>query len=92
MKTLDQTLEELKQLEASLKDNIEKLTETQLEQIVNQLNVSFDLAQGELDKLEVESKIQFENIIHFDKKHYSENSNTKSYEFKLENLFKNLYE
>ena len=33
-----------------------------------------------------------ENIIHFDKKHYSENSNTKSYEFKLENLFKNLYE
>jgi hypothetical protein len=37
-------------------------------------------------------KIQFENIIHFDKKHYSENSNTKSYEFKLENLFKNLYE
>jgi hypothetical protein len=62
MKTLDQTLEELKQLEASLKDNTEKLTEAQLEQIINQLNVSFDLAQGELDKLEVESKIQFENI------------------------------
>ena len=37
-------------------------------------------------------KIQFENIIHFDKKQNTENTNTKSYEFKLKNLFKNLYE
>jgi hypothetical protein len=60
--SLEKTIKDLEALEESLKNNTEKLTDTQLEQIVNQLNVSFDLAHNELDKLETESKIQLENL------------------------------
>ena len=60
--SLEKTIKDLEALEESLKNNAEKLTDAQLEQIVNQLTVSFDLAHNELDKLETESKIQLENL------------------------------
>jgi hypothetical protein len=60
--SLEKTIKDLEALEESLKNNAEKLTDAQLEQIVNQLNASFDLAHNELDKLETESKITLENL------------------------------
>jgi hypothetical protein len=61
--SLEQTIKDLKALEESLKANgVDNLTEDQLNQLTDQLQGVFDLAQGEIAKLEGESKIQLENL------------------------------
>ena len=54
MKTLEQTLEELKQIE-KLVSSGKELTEDEVKEIVNKLESSYDLAYGELEKMEEES-------------------------------------
>jgi polyhydroxyalkanoate synthesis regulator phasin len=54
MKTLEQTLEELKQLE-QLVSSGKELTEDEVKEIVSKLESSYDLAYGELEKMEEES-------------------------------------
>ena len=54
MKTLEQTLEELKQLE-QLVSSGKELSEDQIKEIVGKLESSYDLAYGELEKMEEES-------------------------------------
>jgi hypothetical protein len=54
MKTLEQTLEELQQLEQLLSSGKE-LTEDEVKEIVSKLESSYDLAYGELEKMEEES-------------------------------------
>jgi len=61
--SLEKTIKDLEALEESLKANgIDSLTEDQLKQLTDQLQGAFDLAQGEITKLETESKIQLENL------------------------------
>jgi hypothetical protein len=59
MKTLEQTLEELQQLEQSF-NNKTKFSEEQLLLIAEQLESAFNLAQGELSKMEAENLIILE--------------------------------
>ena len=54
MKTLEQTLEELQQLE-KLVSSGKELTEDEIKEIVGKLEASYDLAYGELEKMEEES-------------------------------------
>ena len=54
MKTLEQTLEELQQLE-KLVSSGKELTEDEVKEIVSKLESSYDLAYGELEKMEEES-------------------------------------
>ena len=54
MKTLEQTLEELQQLE-KLVNSGKELTEDEVKEIVGKLEASYDLAYGELEKMEEES-------------------------------------
>ena len=54
MKTLEQTLEELQQLE-KLVNSGKELTEDEIKEIVGKLEASYDLAYGELEKMEEES-------------------------------------
>jgi hypothetical protein len=54
MKTLEQTLEELQQLE-KLVSSGKELTEDEVKEIVGKLESSYDLAYGELEKMEEES-------------------------------------
>ncbi len=54
MKTLEQTLEELKQLE-QLVSSGKELTDDEVKEIVSKLESSYDLAYGELEKMEEES-------------------------------------
>ena len=54
MKTLEQTLEELRQIE-KLVNSGEELNEEQVKEIVSKLESSYDLAYGELEKMEAES-------------------------------------
>jgi hypothetical protein len=61
--SLEKTIKDLEALEESLKTNgVDNLTEDQLKQLTDQLQGAFDLAQGEIAKLETESKIQLENL------------------------------
>lgn len=62
MKTLEQTLEELKQLEQLIDSSNGKFSEDQLENIVEQLSTAFESTQNELNKIENESKIQLEKL------------------------------
>jgi hypothetical protein len=62
MKTLEQTLEELKQLEQLINTRQGTLSDDQLEVIADQLSNAFELAQGELNKIEAESKIKLDKI------------------------------
>jgi hypothetical protein len=59
MKTLEQTLEELQHLEQSFNDKT-KFSEEQLLLIAEQLESAFNLAQGELSKMEAENLIILE--------------------------------
>ena len=54
MKTLEQTLEELRQIE-KLVNSGEELNEEQVKEIVSKLESSYDLAYGELEKMEENS-------------------------------------
>jgi len=54
MKTLEQTLEELQQIE-KLVSSGKELTEDEVKEIVSKLESSYDLAYGELEKMEEES-------------------------------------
>jgi hypothetical protein len=54
MKTLEQTLEELQQLE-KLVSSGKELTDDEVKEIVGKLESSYDLAYGELEKMEEES-------------------------------------
>jgi hypothetical protein len=54
MKTLEQTLEELQQLE-KLVSSGKELTDDEVKEIVGKLEASYDLAYGELEKMEEES-------------------------------------
>jgi hypothetical protein len=60
MKTLEQTLKELKQLEELVNSN-NKFDDTQLEKIAEQLSDAFLLAQEELTKVEENAKQILEN-------------------------------
>jgi hypothetical protein len=60
MKTLEQTLKELKQLEELVNSN-NKFDDTQLEKIAEQLSDAFSLAQEELTKVEENAKQILEN-------------------------------
>ena len=62
MKTLEEILEELKQLEQTVNLSNGNFSEQQLEEIANKLENSFNLAQGELNKIEAESKIELDKI------------------------------
>lgn len=54
MKTLEQILEELKQIE-KLVSSGKELTDNEVQEIVNKLESSYDLTYGELEKMEEES-------------------------------------
>jgi L-arabinose isomerase len=54
MKTLEQTLEELQQIE-KLVSSGKELTDDEVKEIVSKLESSYDLAYGELEKMEEES-------------------------------------
>jgi hypothetical protein len=56
MKTLEQTLEELKQLEQLLSSDT-PLQEEEMQSIVNKLSSAFDLANDELARVEQEAQI-----------------------------------
>ena len=61
--SLEKTIKDLEALEESLKANgIDNFNENQLKQLTDQLQGAFDLAQGEIDILETESKTQLENL------------------------------
>ena len=62
MKTLEQTLEELQQLEQLINTRQGTLSDDQLEVIADQLSSAFELVQGELNKIEAESKIKLDKI------------------------------
>ena len=57
MKTLEQILEELKQLEQTINSSNGNFSEQQLEEIANKLESSFGLAQEELQKVEHQTQI-----------------------------------
>ena len=52
MKTLEEILEDLKQLEQTVNSSNGNFSEQQLEEIANKLESSFGLAQEELQKVE----------------------------------------
>jgi L-arabinose isomerase len=54
MKTLEQILEELQQIE-KLVSSGKELTDDEVKEIVNKLESSYDLTYGELEKMEEES-------------------------------------
>jgi L-arabinose isomerase len=54
MKTLEQTLKELQQIE-KLVSSGKELTDDEVKEIVSKLESSYDLAYGELEKMEEES-------------------------------------
>ena len=56
MKTLEQTLEELKQLEQLLSSDT-AIPEEEMQNVVNKLSSAFDLANGELARVEQEVQI-----------------------------------
>jgi ElaB/YqjD/DUF883 family membrane-anchored ribosome-binding protein len=56
MKTLEQILEELKQLEQTVNSSNGNFSEQQLEEIANKLESSFNLAQEELQKVEYQAQ------------------------------------
>jgi hypothetical protein len=61
MKTLEQTLEELQQLE-KLVSSGKELTEDEVKEIVGKLESSYDLAYGELENVKEEAiKLSTEN-------------------------------
>jgi hypothetical protein len=62
MKTLEEVIKELEILEETLKSDTEKLTEDKIDQLTSQMQSIFELAQGEIDKLEIESGKQLENL------------------------------
>ena len=57
MKTLEEILEELKQLEQTVNSSNGNFSEQQLEEIANKLESSFNLAQEELQKVEYQTQI-----------------------------------
>ena len=57
MKTLEETLEDLKQLEQTVNSSDGNFSEQQLEEIANKLESSFGLAQAELQKIEEQAQI-----------------------------------
>jgi hypothetical protein len=56
MKTLEQTLKELEQLEQLLSSNT-PIPEEEMQSIVNKLSSAFDLANDELARVEQEAQI-----------------------------------
>ena len=56
MKTLEQTLEELKQLEQLLSTTTE-IPDSEMQNIVDKLSSAFDLANNELERVEKETQI-----------------------------------
>jgi hypothetical protein len=62
MKTLEQTLEELKQLETTINSGLDKLTEDQLSKIADQLESAYNMAYSELENVKEEAiKLSTEN-------------------------------
>ena len=57
MKTLEEILEDLKQLEQTVNSSDGNFSEHQLEEIANKLESSFGLAQAELQKIEDQAQI-----------------------------------
>ncbi len=57
MKTLEEILEDLKQLEQTVNLSDGNFSEQQLEEIANKLESSFGLAQAELQKIEEQAQI-----------------------------------
>ena len=57
MKTLEEILEDLKQLEQTVNSSDGNFSEQQLEEIANKLESSFSLAQAELQKIEEQAQI-----------------------------------
>lgn len=57
MKTLEQTLEELKQLETIINSGLDKLSEDQLNVIVDQLEKAYSTTYSELEKVKEEAQI-----------------------------------
>ena len=54
MKTLEQTLEELKQVETIINSGLDKLSEDQLNLIVNQLEKAYSTTYSELENVKEE--------------------------------------
>jgi hypothetical protein len=62
MKTLEQTLEELKQVETIINSGLDKLSEDQLNLIVNQLEKAYSTTYSELENVKEEAiKLSTEN-------------------------------
>ena len=57
MKTLEEILEDLKQLEQTVNSSDGNFSEQQLEEIASKLESSFGLAQAELQKIEEQAQI-----------------------------------
>ena len=55
MKTLEQTLEELKQLETIVNSGLGTISEEQLSKIVDQLENAYSIAYGELENVKEEA-------------------------------------
>ena len=55
MKTLEQTLEELKQLETIINSGLDTISEEQLSKIVDQLESAYSIAYGELENVKEEA-------------------------------------
>lgn len=55
MKTLEQTLEELKQLETVINSGLDKLTDEQLNVIVDKLENAYSSTYDELEKVKEET-------------------------------------
>jgi|LakMenEpi03Aug12_release.lakeMendotaPanAssembly.Ray.scaffolds.fasta_scaffold766248_3 hypothetical protein len=55
MKTLEQTLEELKQLETIVNSGLDTISEEQLSKIVDQLESAYSIAYGELENVKEEA-------------------------------------
>ena len=55
MKTLEQTLEELKQLETIVNSGLDIISEEQLSKIVDQLESAYSIAYGELENVKEEA-------------------------------------
>jgi len=55
MKTLEQTLEELKQLETIINSGLDTISEEQLSKIVDQLENAYSIAYSELENVKEEA-------------------------------------
>jgi hypothetical protein len=55
MKTLEQTLEELKQLETIVNSGLDTISEEQLSKIVDQLENAYSIAYSELENVKEEA-------------------------------------